>query len=339
MNTINVFCPTWHEADSYGRVARELSAALENEGLRVNRYGAHAPDAPRSIAFGGIVLGWPENAYVFGRLPLNGPRIHLTMFESTTLPPGWATTLNSADAVIVPSHWLVEVFRDSGVKAPLYVCPLGVSEAFQYVERPPRREPFTFLAIGDRGRRKGWHLAGFAFQRAFENSMDYRLIYKCRPGALPGISNPNIEVVARDLSDTEMAALYARADCMVFPAAGEGQGLPPLEFAATGGRVIATDWSGCSDYIRYIGEPLRYRMVSAWGSDNFLGGLGDWAEADIDHLSQLMQKIASEPNRSREGLWRANWVRATYDWSRLGAFVRDVWEEVCDARHRVRDAV
>ncbi|NIV10096.1 MAG: glycosyltransferase, partial [Aliifodinibius sp.] len=71
------------------------------------------------------------------------------------------------------------------------------------------------------------------------------------------------------VSDEEMVAMNMRADCFVFPAKGEGWGLPPFEAAAMGITPIIpdkgafTEWINLSCMIRvanrgYINAAPRY---------------------------------------------------------------------------------
>lgn len=335
---INICAPSWERAESYGRIARELTQQLHRRGYHVNTLGHEAPVRLIRPALGGVLLAYPTNFHAFGALPNHGPRLAVTMFESTALPPGWAEALNACDGVIVPSTWLVDVFKAAGVTAPIRVVPLGVSNAFKPVRRAPTTgRPYRFLCIGDRGKRKGWHVALAAFEKAFGRSTDVELVVKVRPGVEPfhsvRLAVPNIRVDRRELSDRQLATLYATADCMVFPTAGEGFGLPPREFAATGGVVIATDFAGTRDGLPDWGLPLGYRMVPAWQGVEALEGTGEWAEPRVDELAEMMRFVYEQRETSwlREYGERASaFVRTEYTWGRFGKAVREWWEELTD---------
>ncbi len=344
-DTINLGSPNWDPADSYGRIACELAWHLAAAGQRVNALGpgevlretqSEALQAllrrPIRAALGGIVLGYPTNFEQFGELVTAGPRVAVTMFESTRLPEGWVEALNACQAVIVPSRWVVDTFLEAGVTAPITRIELGISEVFRPVIRPVGRKPFTFLCIADRWRRKGWDLAVLAFQQAFGEDPDYRLVLKARAQGFPiEIAHPCVEIVREDLSEAAMQALYARCDAMVAPTRGEGLYLPPLEFAATGGMFIVTGWSGPADYA-HLGYRLRYRMTRAWtGYERFAGqDLGEWAEPELDHLVQQMKFVAQQAGPvAWARAWRnAQVVRQRYDWRRFAAGVLRVWCEV-----------
>lgn len=337
MSIINLFSPTWDACDSYGRLASELASGFEACGYHVNQFGDDAPEN-QSVrpAFGGLFLGYPTLFSEFyeakyGAFASMGPRVAITMFESTRLPDGWAENLNRCDAVVVPAHFLVDVFREAGVGTPVEVVPLGISNAFTNVTRravPENGEPFTFLCIGDRGLRKGWHKVSMAFVRAFGNDMAYRLIIKRRSPMQ--FTNPNFEAIPDDYSDAEMADLYRRAHVMVFPSAGEGFGLPPREFAATGGVVLATNWGGTADNLSQWGISLPYTLVDAWeDKSEWFHKLGQWADVDIDVLADQMHFIADHfENYADFGVRAAGFVRSHYRWESFARRVQVLWETV-----------
>lgn len=334
MNVVSVYSPTSDQCDSYGRLAQELSSGLRSLGYdHVNEFAVDDErEAPSIVAsFGGFLLGHPTNFHKYGQLPLLGPRIGVTMWESSELPPYWADNLNKCNAVIVPSEWLIPVFRRAGVTVPITVIPLGISSAYKYEERVKDR-PFTFLVIGDRGFRKGRSRAIRAFYAAFGEDERYRLIVKGRKnqGFPTNISNKNIIVVSDDLTDEGMALLYASCDALVFPTCGEGFGLPPREFAATGGISLATCWGGTADDIHSWGIPLDYTLVKAWQDNKGFKDIGFWALTDEDVLVERMIEVSrlSYAERVFLGVTFSRNVSELYKWEAFSQKCSEVWDSV-----------
>jgi glycosyltransferase involved in cell wall biosynthesis len=338
MGIVNLFSPNWHPADSYGRIAYELAYHLETSGYHVNKFGDGAPKQEIHVCFGGIFLGYPTmhtDIISQFRLAGYGARLSITMFESTKLPDDWASALNACDKVLVPADFLVDVFQQSGVGAPIEVVPLGISKAF--IEAVKRRvvfewsekDPLTFVCIADRGNRKNWQKVMFAFVRAFGDDMRFKLLVKSRKLPLR-LTNPNIEIIAEDYSDEQMAELYANAHVLVFPSSGEGFGLPPREFAATGGIALATNWGGMADDIQQWGIPLPHTLVDAWSDkDEWYGKLGQWADVDIDILVDQMRYIADHYESYADfGIRAGGFVRSHYRWSTFANRVQTAWEGI-----------
>jgi hypothetical protein len=328
---VNVFSPGWEIQDSYGRIAIELSRALTRLGYHVNRCGGNPPKHQAiQTVLGGFLLAYPTNFEHYGILASMGPRVAVTMFESTQLPPGWADVLNEMQAVIVPSRWMIDAFRDSGVKVPLHCIPLGVSGQFKPVKREvPKDRPYRFLVIADRGRRKGWDIAGRAFPKYWMDDPNVELWLKCRPDTLGfHVTNPNIRIIEKDLSNRKMASLYAQTDCMVFPTMGEGFGLPPREYAATGGPVIATNFGGTADDIAHWGYPLYAETQPAWSKDPNFEGLGLWAKPSVDDVADAMLHVyRNHAVYLERGAAAAKFVRKAYRWSAFGAACARIWQE------------
>lgn len=354
-NVVNLWAPNFETADSYGRIACELAFHLTDLGMHVNAMGGKREYPNQSEALrvilngtikpvtGGLLLAYPSNFHQYTELAMCGPTVAITMFESTKLPDGWTDVLNRMSAVVVPSLWCRDVFKQNGVKAPMHVIPLGVSETYHPFTRPLNRQPLTFLAIGDRFRRKGWDLAVIAFNKAFGTNPDYKLIIKSRAHAMPfDINHPNVEIIRQDMTEHEMQGLFERTDCLIAPTHGEGFYLFPLEYMRTGAPAIVTNWSGPADYI-HLCYPLRYTLVDAWQDNDELRGLGQWAEPDIDHMVQQMTYVATGDQRGIQwmSMNNARRIRKLYSWRGFAEGVLKVWQQasmpvVSDSRKRRR---
>lgn len=354
IDIVTVYAPGhWDPYDSYGLIACQLARHLERPGVWVNAMGMgdtvveHQPADVRAItarpiwaALGGILLGYPTTYARFSALATRGPRVAVTMFESTRIPAGWPPILNELDAVVVPSTFCRDVFAECGVTAPLHVVPLGIGECYRPAPRRMDR-PFTFLAFMDRGRRKGGHYALQAFVRAFGDDPAYRLILKSRAADLKQVAlNPNVDIVQEDMTEQELYELYLQADVLVNPNMGEGFGLIPREFAATGGIALATDWGGTADDLDLWGYPIPYRLIPAWDDHERHKGLGLWAEPDVDALARLMRQVAEHREAYRRQAWAlAPAVHELYSWAAFADSVLNIWQEVAHGHRATAQAV
>lgn len=332
---INIFAPTFDPCDSYGRIANELSAHLHDMGVHVNHFGPLAPEHVIKPSLGGLKLGYPTMHKGFNPLAHLGKSIALTMFESEVLPEGWVEALNQCEAVIVPCRWNEQTFRDNGVNVPIYVVPLGVSEPFFDVRKREPDTPMRFLTIGDRGQRKGWQQAMRAFNLAFGDDMDYELICKVRDSHMQ-ITNPNIHVLEGDFSDSQMVDLYHSCHVMLFPSMAEGFGLPPREFAATGGVAMATNFGGLADEMDQWGVSIDdYTLVPAWEANpEWAGKLGTWADVNCYALAEQLKRVVTYyPEYAGHAVDAAAFCRATYDWQKTAESVYDIWTSLTEVQH------
>jgi glycosyltransferase involved in cell wall biosynthesis len=330
---ISIFSPSLNPADSYGIIAHQLEKYLCVQGEAVQMMGFDKAGSGYLYPSQGVFhLGWPT---VFGHFPEinDGPRIAVTMFESSKIPDTWAPILNTMDAVITPSRFCEQLFRDAGATVPIHMFPLGISEVYKPVQRKVQ-DKFTFLTFMDRGRRKGGQVALQAFLMAFGNDPRYQLIIKMRkPGKhIILFDNPNIRLIQQDMSEPELYDLYAQCDCLIAPTHGEGFGLLPREFAATGGVALATNWGGTADDLPAWGWPLPYKLGHAdWTGQPGLEGLdlGDWAIPDVEGIAAALKRVADKREFYLHNAWeQAGLIPNMYSWRRFCSQVHDVYQEL-----------
>lgn len=329
--------------DSFGILAAETARYLQRENCYVNLLSMGPRDhesqdaeiraiveQPIKAALGQIALGYPTTYTRYNGLTQLGKRVGIAMWESTKPPPNWATELNCCQAVVTPCEFCKDIFIEAGVTVPIHVIPLGLKSVFQPAERDPNR-PLTFLSFIDRGLRKGGIEAMRAFQMAFGDDMNYRLILKGRTSKINAeILNPNIELIQRDMTDEELYQLYLSADVMIFSTKGEGWGWPCREFSATGGISLATNFAGTRDQIDQWGIPIDYKLVRAdWAGHNQFSkmDLGEWAEVDMADLVDRLEAIADNREFYQSQAYRlAGNVHRLYSWEAFACGVLNVWE-------------
>ena len=346
--TTQVFnlCLTTHldPCESYGVIAFALAKELTRRGHVVNLFtsgkriltaldeeACRIVNQPVVEAPGALMMGYPTS---YGGLQearyRQGKQVALTMFESSKAPEAWAPLLNQYDHVIVPSHFCAGVMMHSGVTVPVSVIPLGVSSLYAFQERPEGC-PLTFLAFMDRGERKGGMVALQAFLRAFGDNENYRLILKGRSAHEAKqlrLTNANIEVIQADMTPIELYQLFLRAHVLVNPHRGEGFGLLPREFAATGGLALTTGWSGTADDLDQWGEALPYRLerarwhgIEQWHDQD----LGVWARSDVEDVAGRLRDVAACPPSPDSARRRSEAIRSLYSWPRFTDRFLEVW--------------
>lgn len=236
-----------------------------------------------------------------------GWKAGFTMLEVDGLPKEWVDACNRMDEVWVPSRWGAETFAASGVTRPLRVMPLGHDPVRFNTSLPARPvgNRFTFLSVFEWGERKAPEVLLRAYAAAFPKRDDVLLLLRVNNfdgdvnvGAqiadlrLPSDGPPIALLFNQQISPESLGSLYRSADAFVLPTRGEGWGMPVLEAMACGLPVIATDWSGTTEFLREgTGYPLRTRaLIPAVAKCPYYAGFR-WADPDLDHLVSLMRHV------------------------------------------------
>jgi glycosyltransferase involved in cell wall biosynthesis len=278
------------------------------------------------------------------------PTIGHWAWETDVLPPGWMPAFRHLDEVWVISNFIAEnLARVSPV--PVIVVPpavtvpdlagveleLGWDERFMFV---------FMLDFFSTLRRKNALGLIDAFTRAFAPGEGPRLIVKTmnaefRPRDADELRSrigdrSDIEVIDRYLEPLQKYALLARADCYVSLHRSEGLGLTLAEAMALGTPVIATGYSGNTDFMSpensYLVDwtPTRVGVGSEIYPER-----GVWAEPDLDHAAELMRRVWTQPEEAARKVERARAdIERLYAPEVAGAIARGRLERLADNRLR-----
>jgi glycosyltransferase involved in cell wall biosynthesis len=106
------------------------------------------------------------------------------------------------------------------------------------------------------------------------------------------------------LSKSEVNGLIGASQAYVSLHRSEGFGRPIVEAMLLGVPVIATGWSGNSDFLNpRTGFPVRYRLRKI-AEGEYPWAAGEWAEPDLDHAATLMRQLC-ENGGARPALVKA----------------------------------
>lgn len=277
----------------------------------------------------------------FGRP--NGKNVVWAFFESTVLPEIFINYYNSADLVWAPSDWAKGVLYSNGVDlshidiVPAGVCPSTFNPFQREKQNAVDSKIFRFLAVGKYEERKGYKQLFEAFKLAFENDSAVELIVKAdcfadldakRKELVDNIAElniTNINITYGAFSNEDMVALYNYADAFVYPTRAEGWGLPLIEAIASGLPVIATNYSGQTEFLSKIdGYYLspEYRLVSIGSEFKKLWSINDnasavWAQVDPEDLALKMRMIVADCEAwSKRAIYASDVVRTYFTWQR-----------------------
>jgi glycosyltransferase involved in cell wall biosynthesis len=207
-------------------------------------------------------------------------------------------------------------------------------------------EPFVFLAMYDvrsvRGR-KNPQAALDAFGEAFQPDDTGALLVIKVTGADEAerevlrqwqANRTNVRVIDATLSRLEIDSLLAAADCLVSLHRAEGFGLPIAEAMALAKPVIATAWSGNSDFMTDENSAaIPYRLVTIDESQGPYSAGQQWAEPDIEAAANWMRRLRAEPDSARQMGRRAQaTVRERLFPEVVGRLIADRLDEISGGR-------
>lgn len=173
----------------------------------------------------------------------------------------------------------------------------------------------VFLSVFKWEARKGWDVLLEAFFREFQADEDVVLVLLTNAyhstsdfqgevrrfatsrgldlNALPPV------IIQPQVAQQDLPSLYAAADAFVLPSRGEGWGRPHVEAMAMALPIIATNWSGPTEYLTTAnGYPVAIRGLVPIPDGPFAGH--QWADPSIADLQANMRRVFSDPQEARE---------------------------------------
>lgn len=289
-----------------------------------------------------------------------------TVWETTKVPKDWFPNINFADAIIVPSTQNVEALKNSGVTVPIFKVHHG-SDTLKYTpDNEPFnglqdvKDMFTFLSIFQWQHRKSPDKLLRAYWNEFTEKDNVALVIKLYSGsqAIKAEQRNIITTIHRFrhflgknesntapiyfsgslFSDDDLKGLYTLSNVFVLPSRGEGVGLPYIEAMSSGVPCIATGWGGQTDFITdHNGYLIDYNMQTATSSNdtdiaqkftNLFTPDMEWAEADVEHLQQLMRYTYDNREDVKEKGKQARKDMEDMSWNEVGVLFKKTIEEM-----------
>lgn len=202
--------------------------------------------SPGAVAILDAMLG---NYRFMPRSPI---KLAYTMIESTAIPKSWTHILNNHfDAAIVPDQYYVNVYKNSGVKIPIFVLPLilYLEEFLTLKPKEKPSQPFTFGISGTFALNKNISLMLEAFHKAFANTSNVILKIHTHwnyridevKNKIKELNLQNVELHVGELSWPDYIKFISSLDCYILLSRGEGFSITPREALAAGVPCIITN--------------------------------------------------------------------------------------------------
>jgi glycosyltransferase involved in cell wall biosynthesis len=232
-------------------------------------------------------------------------------WEMPDVPPEWRPAVTCVNEVWVPSRFTAAALgplapgRIRIVPPPLAIVPPVASTATRADFSLPRDAIVVLVSfnMASSFARKNPFAAVAAFRGAFGDRPDRILVLKVsHPDHAPAdfarliqmAQAPNIRIDTRTLPSDDRHALTACADIVLSLHRGEGFGLVMAEAMLLGKAVVATGWSGNTDFMDSSNAALvRYRLAPA--RDDRLVYRGLWAEPDVAEATEYLRRLADDP--------------------------------------------
>lgn len=244
-------------------------------------------------------------------------RIGYTMVENTKIGATWTRLCNEMDAILVPSQYLVDVFKESGVVKPIAVVKQGIDSRKFAAVTNRKKSPFVFGMIGHIDDRKNWEAIVVAFCSEFEDDEPVELwIKNTNPYfAHTNFNDKRIKVINTHYKYKEVIKLYSLINCYLSPSHAEGSGLTPREAMSTGCPTILTNWSGlsevCNPEFNYPLTPISITHKDFRGEEQ----PGFQADIDVRELMFYMRHVYNNYDEAlKKGEKASKFIHKNFNW-------------------------
>lgn len=228
-------------------------------------------------------------------------------WELETLPKRYVEYLKKFDGIWAASSFIYQIMISHGlenvdlIKHPLIIPAqkpdfqlsrddLSILFYFDFDSFPARKNPEAAIA---------------AFRQAFQHVSDVRLTVKTRGKRdldrrawlkQQAAKDPRITVIDKTLTREEMTKLMSDHDVFLSLHRSEGLGLGCAEALTAGKVVVATDYSGTSDFVNEkTGYPVAWRRVPVKDDEYVLAENASWADPSIDDAAVQLRAIFDDP--------------------------------------------
>jgi glycosyltransferase involved in cell wall biosynthesis len=240
-----------------------------------------------------------ENAHVAG----------FFLWETSKAPRVQQLGIDLVDEIWTPTEYVARVYAGfaevhvvgKGLYAPSAILPSNIEG----------HGTLSFLAVFDFHssiERKNPLACVSAFQRAFQSNEDVRLVLKAsnvnpqHPGNAFGqwericeaaSADSRIHLITERYSEAQMADLLRKTSCVVSLHRSEGFGYVLADAMALGTPVIATDYSGSTDFCNHeTSFPVDYTLVPVRSAGAHWEDEGaEWADPDIGSAAARMLEV------------------------------------------------
>ncbi|EME29340.1 glycosyl transferase family 1 [Galdieria sulphuraria] len=239
-----------------------------------------------------VVIHSVPEGWVRKMLDVGAYKVGRTVFESDSVPKSWIEPVNKfVDELWVPSQFNVQGFQSSGVKKPVIAIPQCVEFPNWNIASLRRsikyrygchKNDFIFLSVFAWNERKGlkYLLEAYGSEFSSEDDVCLLLLTRSYSGAskLPELNQtvanmlrkyrrldiPSFQLVSQ-ISDEELPKVYAASNSFVLATRGEGWARPIMEAIFYELPVIATNWSGHTEYFgEDTGFPVRVERLEKY---------------------------------------------------------------------------
>lgn len=367
---IKYFGPIF-EHSGYGNASRGYVLALNKLGvlltLKPVRFEKKVPDlgetgrildglVDKSVNYNVVILHSTPEFWEKNKEP-GKINIGYCVYETTKLHRDWPGFINSnVDAVMVGCEWNKQVFKDSGVKVPIFVVPHGI-DVSEYDNIDPydisgiKKDAYKFYDVFQFTERKHPTALIKSYWAAFRNDENVALILKTYRGDFSDVeknairntilrlkdmirmdSYPSIYLVLDMLTRKEILGLHKAGDCFVSLNRFEGFGLSGFEAGAAGKPIIVTGGGGVLEYakpehsylVNYSLTPVFGMNWSPW-YDHGKDEAQMWAEPDCGHAIELMRHVYNNQEEAKEkGKMLKGYIVENLSWEKVGQKIIDI---------------
>ena len=242
-----------------------------------------------------------------------GMHVAFPIFELNEFTKTEKWSLSHNDRIMVCSEWAKSVV-ESQVKVPARVVPLGVDCA-TFSPAGTSRPQTIFFNCGKWEVRKGHDILVQCFNEAFDYNDNVELWMMCENPFYSEAQQAEwinlyknsplgskIRIIPRQTSHQDVCNIMRQTDCGVFPARAEGWNLELLEMMACGKHVIATDYSGHTEFCNHQNSSLVDVTSLERASDGvWFNGQGMWASLGDRQKEQIISHMRDIHNKKQSG--------------------------------------